>query len=504
MAMEGSTLAAGSRQGLAAPLRVLGDEALMRLAARGNQAAFAAIFDRHHQALYRYSLTILGNEEDAFDAVQNAVVKLLRSLPGEQRDLKLKPWLYRIVHNESISMIRQRAPRSETTVEEAVTDDSPDDRLRAQAIIADLAMLGDQQRSAVAMRELNGLSHAEIGGALKISEAAAKQAVYEGRVALQQIEEGREMACSEIQNSLSANDRRLIKGRRVRSHLRSCPACRAFQESIRERRAGLAGIAPLPAALSAKLLSGALGGGGGPAGGLMIGAGAGTGHVLGAGALAKVGAAAVLMIGGGIVIDREVGQSNAAPRAERTGRVGATAEQPQPEVSAASAQAASATVRAGHTSPQAKAADHGGRRSPEHQTADSAQPTGGPRADLGDRPGGSGGGGRSSGVGGGGSGGSGGSAGHGAGASGTETPVAEPAQPASPAHPTGPAHGQAIAASHDPGDPGNSAGHAQDPASPPGLSGQAATPHPPATPAVPSAPDLPIAANGHGQGLEPK
>ena len=264
--MEGSTLAVGSRQGLGAPLRVLGDDALMRLAARGNEAAFATIFDRHHQALYRYALTILGNREDAFDAVQNAMVKLLRSLPGEQRDLKLKPWLYRIVHNEAISMIRLRAPRSENSIEDLGAEDSNHDHMRAQAIIADLATLGDQHRSAVTLRELNGLSHAEIGGALKISEAAAKQAVYEGRVALQQIEEGREMDCSDVQRSLSANDRRLIKGRRVRSHLRSCSACRAFQESIGERRAGLAGIAPLPAVLSAKLLSGVIGGGGGPAG----------------------------------------------------------------------------------------------------------------------------------------------------------------------------------------------------------------------------------------------
>lgn len=454
MAMEGSTLAAGGRQGLAAPLHVLGDEALMRLAARGNQAAFSVIFDRHHQALYRYALTILGNREDAFDAVQNAILKLLRSLPGEQRDLKLKPWLYRIVHNEAISMIRQRAPRSEGAVEDLGAEDSNHDRLRAQAIIADLSTLGEQQRSAVAMRELNGLSHAEIGGALKISEAAAKQAVYEGRVALQQIEEGREMACSEVQKSLSANDRRLVKSRRVRSHLRSCAACRSFQESIRERRSGLAGIAPLPVALSAKLLSGALGGGGGPAGGLMVGAGTtGAGHMLGVGALAKVGAAAVLMVGGGIVIDREVGKSDPAPETARSNPTHATPEPPKPLASAALSgdlHRSTATADSARSGGGEKAGPNANKR-----TKDSAKSNG-----------------------------------------------AEPSRPAAiPAPGNGPAHGQAIAAANDPGHPGNSAGHAQNPASPPGLDGQAATPQAPATPAVA---ELPAAATEHGQGLGPK
>ena len=485
--MEGSTLAAGSRQGLRAPLRVLGDEALMRLAARGNEGAFAAIFDRHHQALYRYALTILGNREDAFDAVQNAMVKLLRSLPGEQRDLKLKPWLYRIVHNEAISMIRLRTPRSEGAIEDLGVEDETHDHLRAQAIIADLATLGDQQRSAVTLRELNGLSHAEIGSALKISEAAAKQAVYEGRVALQQIEAGREMDCSDVQGSLSANDRRLIKGRRVRSHLRSCATCRAFQESIGERRAGLAGIAPLPAALSAKLLSGAFGGGGGPAGGLMVGTGAGAGHLLGAGALAKVGAAALLMVGGGVVIEREVGRSDAEPIRESADAApalrAAPVKPPAPVGDGSPLVSSGEQPRPANSGPtHDSVAEHGGRTQKSHHANQGAN---GPSS--------SGSNGGSHGAGG--SSGSGGSKNAPAG----EVPVVEPSEPS--VHPTGPAHGQAIAASHDPGDPGNSAGHAQDPSSPPGLNGQGSTPTAIPTPAVP---ELPDAATEHGQGHGPK
>ena len=54
------------------------------------------------------ALAIVGNPEDAQDALQNTMVKVLRSLPGEKRRVQLKPWLYRIAHNESVELLRRR------------------------------------------------------------------------------------------------------------------------------------------------------------------------------------------------------------------------------------------------------------------------------------------------------------------------------------------------------------------------------------------------------------
>jgi RNA polymerase sigma factor (sigma-70 family) len=84
------------------------DERLARLSARGSEAAFAAIFERHHQALHRYCHSIVGNGHDASDALQTTMFKAYRALQGETREITLKPWLYRIAHNESISLVRAR------------------------------------------------------------------------------------------------------------------------------------------------------------------------------------------------------------------------------------------------------------------------------------------------------------------------------------------------------------------------------------------------------------
>src|SRR3954452_11813626 len=84
------------------------DDRLALRAAGGGERAFAAIYRRYHQSLYRYCLAIVGDSQDAQDALQNTMVKVLGALPGEERRIQLKPWLYRIAHNESIELLRRR------------------------------------------------------------------------------------------------------------------------------------------------------------------------------------------------------------------------------------------------------------------------------------------------------------------------------------------------------------------------------------------------------------
>src|SRR5687768_16171960 len=75
---------------------------LARAARRGDQRAFAGIYQRYHQELYRYCRALLGNAHEAQDALQNTMAIALRSLPGEERVIELRPWLYRVAHNEAV------------------------------------------------------------------------------------------------------------------------------------------------------------------------------------------------------------------------------------------------------------------------------------------------------------------------------------------------------------------------------------------------------------------
>jgi RNA polymerase sigma factor (sigma-70 family) len=245
------------------------------------------------------------------------MLKAMRALEGETREISLRPWLFRIAHNEAVSLVRKRRPDTSLSLAGDLPASGTDftARQRLRDLIADLEQLTERQKSALVMRELSGLEFGEIAAALETSPEAAKQSVYEARVALQQLEQGREMDCVDARKKLSAEDGRLLRGRHMRAHLKSCSDCRAFKEAISSRRGQLAMIAPpLPMGIAMHLLDGILGGGGSGGGGAAAGAGGGAVSAasatgggatgigaagFGAGTLAKVGLAGAIALGTG-------------------------------------------------------------------------------------------------------------------------------------------------------------------------------------------------------------
>ncbi len=248
--MEGqlTTRPSATRRELPLPFGVLGDERLAQMVGRGSERAFAALYERHHQALYRYCRSILRSDADAQDALQSALARALVALRRGRRDAPLLPWLFRIAHNESISLTRRRRaeaqlgehnePRARSAAEQA------EERATIAQLLADLQSLPERGRAALVMRELSGLSHEEIAIALETTPGAAKQAIFEARGALLEREEGRALACEEVRRRISDGDGRVLRGRRLRAHLSACPGCAAFAAAIPARRAELGALAP--------------------------------------------------------------------------------------------------------------------------------------------------------------------------------------------------------------------------------------------------------------------
>ena len=291
------------------------DERLARWAARGSEAAFAVIFERHHQALHRYCHSIVGNGHDASDALQSTMLKAFRALPGETREITLRPGCTGSP-TTSRSRCCARAARTRDLdaaahVGDPATEGLIESRDRLRALAADLTELTEQQRGALLMRELGGLDFAEIAAALEISAAAAKQSVYESRCVLQALQEGRDMDCDLVRRTLSDGDRRMLRGKKLRGHLRSCAGCQDFERALHERPAHLAALAPpLPLAAAAAMLSGLLGGGGaaggfGAGGGLIAGLTGGAKGIAGVSLATKVATVAVVgttIVGGGALV----------------------------------------------------------------------------------------------------------------------------------------------------------------------------------------------------------
>ncbi len=213
------------------------------------QAEFAALYERHHKALYRYCRSIVHHEEDAQDALQSTMTRAYAALQEKPHDFDLRPWLFRIAHNESISILRRRRPTQELDAELAAFG-GVDERAELQETLRifrqDLADLPERQRSALVLRELNGLRPSEIAELLETTPGAVKQSLLEARRALVRCNEGRETPCFDVQRALMDGDGRVLRGRGLRAHLRSCTACRRFRDDVRRRRLSL-----MPALLGA-------------------------------------------------------------------------------------------------------------------------------------------------------------------------------------------------------------------------------------------------------------
>jgi RNA polymerase sigma factor (sigma-70 family) len=247
------------------PIALLGDDRLARLVESGSERAFAVIYERYHQRLYRYACSILHDGDDAHDALQSTLARAFSALQRGQLDAPLCPWLFRIAHNEAISLIRRRRVEDDTEASERCVpsaDESARERRRLAALVADLRELPERQRSALVMRELSGLSHKEIAASLGISVHTVRHAILQARRSLVECEEGRLMPCQDAQRMISSGDGRMLRRWRMRSHLRCCTACAALADTIPERRADLQALfPPLSPVLAASLLARLLGSG---------------------------------------------------------------------------------------------------------------------------------------------------------------------------------------------------------------------------------------------------
>ena len=325
--MEASALPASV--GLARPrlafgaslLRIRSDDQLVTLFRAGSEDAFRVIHDRYRTRLHAYTRQMLaGSPHDCEDALQEVFVRAYFGLRTNRRDLALRPWLYRVAHNRCVDELR-RPPLTLVPPDENVAGETLDpseqieQRDTLRQLICDVQRLPDQQRSALLMRELSGMTYQEVAEALGVSVPAVKSLLVRARVGLAQATEARDTSCARIREELIlAHDRKVRATGLARRHLSECGDCRQFRTEMRGVSRQLAALAPTlgPIGVIANLLG--FGGGGATVGG---GAAAAGGVAGGAGAAASAGlfagghvvtllAAAVVTAGGAVELQKTI------------------------------------------------------------------------------------------------------------------------------------------------------------------------------------------------------
>ena len=168
-------------------LRFQPDGRLVSLVRDGYESAFEEIFRRYGAALRGYAASIV-TAQRADDVTQEAFTKAYLALRGSDKEIQLRPWLYRIVRNTALTNIRDE-PKPALELDEArAAGMSPEELAEQQEeisrLLAGLRELPEPQRAAIVMRELEGLSHEQIAASLGLSGGAVRQSIYRARRAL--------------------------------------------------------------------------------------------------------------------------------------------------------------------------------------------------------------------------------------------------------------------------------------------------------------------------------
>src|SRR4051794_6431600 len=95
-------------------------------AAQGDAAAFARIYERHHEALYRYCQSLLRDDQDAQDALQSTMESAFAALQRERPEGELRPWLFGIAHAQALAIQQRR--REIATPRETGSEPGADER----------------------------------------------------------------------------------------------------------------------------------------------------------------------------------------------------------------------------------------------------------------------------------------------------------------------------------------------------------------------------------------
>jgi RNA polymerase sigma-70 factor (ECF subfamily) len=155
-----------------------------------NAATFEEIVEAHAALVLRTAQRLLLREADAQDAAQEVFLKLHRFASKFDESRDLRPWLFRMTVNVCHDLRRKRKLdlALENVPERAASEPTPEERWsaeeRRQMLFSALAALTDREREAIVLRDLEGLTTAEVGEAMGTTEATVRSQIAMGRAKL--------------------------------------------------------------------------------------------------------------------------------------------------------------------------------------------------------------------------------------------------------------------------------------------------------------------------------
>ena len=180
------------------------DEVLLKKAMSGDMASFERLIINHEKLVYNACFRIMGDQEDAKDASQEVFIKLYKNIDKCNNLNTFKAWLYRIIHNCCIDLIRKKKGKKTLSIDKML--DTPEGEMEQQIKSTELSpeeeylqkeaasniqraitKLSDDYRTLVVLRDIQGLSYEEISAALDIPMGTVKSRISRSRQKLKSL-----------------------------------------------------------------------------------------------------------------------------------------------------------------------------------------------------------------------------------------------------------------------------------------------------------------------------
>jgi RNA polymerase sigma-70 factor, ECF subfamily len=189
------------------------DEELVAKSIGGDSESFNELVLRWERPIYALAYRTIGREEDARDVCQETFLRAFRALPGFRGQAKFSSWLYRIALNLCRDWIRRERrapivqPPEDVDVMELAAASEPSESIEdlvarkdlSRAVERAMALLPDEQRTAIVLKEYHGLTFQEIAELLGCPLSTVKTRLYQGLTVLR-----RELAKGEQQRANKA------------------------------------------------------------------------------------------------------------------------------------------------------------------------------------------------------------------------------------------------------------------------------------------------------------
>jgi len=158
----------------------------------GSECDFVGFFRQYKAKAFHYALQLVGNREDAMDVTQEAFLRIHRHWKRRDVSRPFAPWLYSVVRNLAIDVLRRRGTRKECCIEAAAPKPSPapDPEIQTRRteisvrLWREIQRLPDVQREALLLRDWHGLSYSEIAEATGVNVTTINSRLHDARVRL--------------------------------------------------------------------------------------------------------------------------------------------------------------------------------------------------------------------------------------------------------------------------------------------------------------------------------